>query len=86
LYIAQYFQAADHIVVLGNNRVIDQGNWQNIKSKATSIAKFSSSHHIKDSDILSENFDELGAKVRAKDEAEIDLSRQTGDLTLYSNS
>jgi ATP-binding cassette subfamily C (CFTR/MRP) protein 1 len=84
--IAQYFQAADHIVVLGDNGIIDQGNWQDIETKAASIKKFSSSHYIKDNAILSTNFDQLGAQFRAKDEAEMDLSRQTGDSALYGNS
>ncbi|KAF7587664.1 hypothetical protein BBP40_006894 [Aspergillus hancockii] len=81
---SQYFQAADHIVVLGDHRIIDQGNWQNIKTKAASIAKFSSSHHTKvNSAVLSAKFDELSAQLRAKDETEIDLARQTGDPALY---
>ncbi|GIC92891.1 uncharacterized protein Aud_009366 [Aspergillus udagawae] len=81
---SQYFQAADHIVVLGDHRIIDQGNWQNIKIKAASIAKFSSSHHTKvNNAVLSAKFDELSAQLRAKDETEIDLARQTGDPALY---
>ena len=83
--IAQYFQTADHIVVLGDYEILDQGNWQDIKVKAASIAKFSSSHHTQDNTILSADFDKLSAQFRAKDEAEIDLARQTGDLALYSN-
>ncbi|KAK9581548.1 hypothetical protein V6Z93_008761 [Aspergillus fumigatus] len=84
---SQYFQAADHIVVLGDHRIIDQGNWQNIKIKAASIAKFSSSHHTKvNNAVLSAKFDELSAQLRAKDETEIDLARQTGDPALYGNS
>ena len=73
-------------MVLGDNRIIDQGSWQSIKTKAISIAKFTSSRHLKDSAVLSKNFDELGAQFRAKDEAEMDLSRQSGDSTLYSDS
>lgn len=72
-------------MVLGGNGIIDQGNWQNTETKAASIAKFSSSHYIKDNALLSANFDKLGAQFRAKDEAEIDLSRQTGDSALYGN-
>ncbi|KAI1499120.1 putative ABC transporter [Biscogniauxia marginata] len=48
----QYFQATDHIVVLGGHEIIDQGNWQDIKVKGASISKFSSSHYIKDNAIL----------------------------------
>lgn len=83
--IAQYFHAANHIVVLGDRRIIEQGNSQDIKTKAPSIAKFSSSHHTKDNAVLSANYDELRAKYRAKDETEIDLARQAGDPTLYGN-
>lgn len=72
-------------MVLGDNGIVDQGNWQNIKTKAASIENISSSHYIKDNAILSANFDKLGAQFRAKDEAEIDLSRQTGDSALYGN-
>ncbi|KAH3540206.1 hypothetical protein KXV64_006099 [Aspergillus fumigatus] len=82
---SQYFHAANHIVVLGDRRIIEQGNSQDIKTKAPSIAKFSSSHHTKDNAVLSANYDELRAKYRAKDETEIDLARQAGDPTLYGN-
>ncbi|KAK9424055.1 putative ABC transporter [Seiridium unicorne] len=79
----QYFPAADHIVILGDRGIIDQGSWQDIKVKATSIAKFSSSHGIKENAILSTNFEKLSAQLRAKDETEIELARQTGDIALY---
>lgn len=80
---AQYFAAVDHIVVLSDRRVIDQGNWQHIITKASSIAKFSSSHVRKESVILSNNYNTLSAQLRAKDETELDLARQTGDMALY---
>ncbi|KAF7180682.1 hypothetical protein CNMCM7691_009973 [Aspergillus felis] len=81
---SQYFQAADHVVVLGDHRIIDQGNWQDIRVKAASIAKFSSGHHTRDKAVLSANSDELSAQLRAKDEIEMDLARQIGDPALYS--
>ncbi|KAL2070754.1 hypothetical protein VTL71DRAFT_13780 [Oculimacula yallundae] len=80
---SQYFESADHVVVLGDNRIIDQGNWQNIKSKAKKIPKLSTRNHAEDGAVLAENYERLGAQVRAKDEAEMDLSRKTGDSTLY---
>ena len=83
--IAQFFQAADQIVVLGDHKVVEQGTWENFKFKAASIAKFSSSHQSKDNAILSANFDKLSAQFRTKDEAEIDLTRQSGDSALYGN-
>ncbi|GAB0146635.1 hypothetical protein EsHS_00007028 [Epichloe bromicola] len=81
---AQHFPGADHIVVLGDNGVIDQGSWQNIKVKAASIAKFSSDNYAKDITMLSTNFDKLAAQLRAKDETEQDLARQSGDPALYA--
>ncbi|KAI0189383.1 putative ABC transporter [Xylaria flabelliformis] len=80
---SQYFQAADHIVVLGNYGIIDQGPWQTIKVKAASLAKFSASHHLSENANLSASFDKLNAQLRAKDETEVDLARQTGDPAVY---
>jgi hypothetical protein len=73
-------------VVLGDRRIIEQGNWQKIKVKAASIAKFSSSAHTKDNDVLSAKFDEHSAQLRARNETEIDLARQSGDPALYGSS
>ena len=81
--IAQYFQSADHVVVLGNRGIVDQGNWQSIKIKAASIAKFDSGHRARDNTLVSASFEKLGAQIRAKDEAEMDLARQSGDSALY---
>ncbi|KAM0312609.1 hypothetical protein ACHAO8_006140 [Botrytis cinerea] len=78
-----YFQSADHVVVLGDHGIIDQGDWQSIKIKAGSIAKFSSGNNIKDNAAVVAAFAKLSAQVRAKDEAEIDLARQSGDSALY---
>jgi precorrin-4 methylase len=73
-------------VVLEDHRIIDRGNWQDIKVKAASIAKFSSRHHTKDNNaVLSLKLDEISAKLRAKNETEIDIARQTGDPALYGN-
>ncbi|PKX91182.1 P-loop containing nucleoside triphosphate hydrolase protein [Aspergillus novofumigatus IBT 16806] len=83
---SQYFQAVDHIIFLGDRRITDQGNWQDIKVKAASLGKLSSIHHARGNAVLSANSDELGDKLRAKDETEIDLARQTGDPALYGNS
>ncbi|KAM0171092.1 hypothetical protein ACHAPF_008462 [Botrytis cinerea] len=80
---AQYFQSADHVVVLGDHGIIDQGDWQSIKIKAGFIAKFSSGNNIKDNAAVVAAFAKLSAQVRAKDEAEIDLARQSGDSALY---
>ncbi|KAI0555381.1 putative ABC transporter [Xylaria curta] len=80
---SQYFQAADHIVVLGNHGIVDQGPWQTIKVKAASLAKCSASHHLSENTNLSASFDKLSAQLRTRDETEIDLARQTGDPAIY---
>ncbi|TVY43016.1 ABC transporter [Lachnellula occidentalis] len=80
---AQYFQAADHIVVLGDHGIKEQGSWQAIQGKASSVAKFTSSSQGRNDPGRSVNFDRLSAQARAKDEAEVDLARQTGDSALY---
>lgn len=86
LIVAQYFQAADQIVVLGHQGIKEQGTWQDIKVKASSIEKFASEPHASNNALLSSNFDQLNAQVRAKNEAEVDLSRQTGDFALYGTA
>ncbi len=83
--LAQYFQAADQIFILGDNGIKEQGTWDTIKDKAASITKFNLEPRNKRNNILSANFDKISAQVLAKDEAEVDLSRQTGDFALYGN-
>ncbi|KAI1121698.1 putative ABC transporter [Nemania abortiva] len=80
---SQHFHAADNIIVLGNRTIIDQGTWQEIKAKPASIAKFSSRSQARENTILSANFDKLAAQLRAKDETQADLTRKTGDFSLY---
>jgi len=62
---------------------MEQGNWENIKIKATSISKFSTSNSAKENAVILANFAKLNAQVQAKEETEADLSRQTGDPALY---
>ncbi|RAK75330.1 putative ABC transporter [Aspergillus fijiensis CBS 313.89] len=81
---AQYFRSADHIVVLGEHRILDQGRCENLKIKAASIEKFSGTQHTQNNAVLAANFEKLGAQLRAKAETELDLARQTGDPALYA--
>ncbi|PYI35295.1 putative ABC transporter [Aspergillus indologenus CBS 114.80] len=81
---AQYFQSADYIVVLGEHRIVDQGRWEDLKIKAASIEKFSGSQHTPKNAVLTAKYETLGAQLRAKDETEMDLARQTGDPALYA--
>lgn len=71
-------------MILKDHEIVDQGSWQDIQFKATFSTKFSSSYRNRDNAILSANFEKLNNQLRAKDETEIDLARQTGDPTLYS--
>ncbi|RAH71174.1 putative ABC transporter [Aspergillus aculeatinus CBS 121060] len=81
---AQYFRSADHIVVLGEHQILDQGRWENLKIKAASIEKFPGTQHTQNNAVLAANFEKLGAQLRAKAETELDLARQTGDPALYA--
>ncbi|ETS86194.1 hypothetical protein PFICI_00022 [Pestalotiopsis fici W106-1] len=80
---AQYFASADYVVILSDHTITDQGTWQNIKTKTSSIMKFDSGNSTKPSVALSANFNRLSAQLRAKEETELDLARQTGDTALY---
>ncbi|KAM3547583.1 hypothetical protein MY1884_009514 [Beauveria asiatica] len=68
----QFFSYAEHIVVLGNHGVIEQGPWSSIKIKAESIAKFSSATSATGSSPLAANLNSLNAQLRIKDEDEVD--------------
>lgn len=82
-WIAQYYETADHLIILGERAILQQGSPADVKIKTGSIPKFSGSHVVKDSNTLLLNPSTLSAQVRLQDEAEIDYARQTGDSTLY---
>jgi hypothetical protein len=52
-----------------------------MRVKAAYISKFSTNHHTKTMQLTS--FDKLNTQIRAKEETEADLARQTGDPALY---
>ncbi|KAK5653329.1 hypothetical protein OQA88_9020 [Cercophora sp. LCS_1] len=80
----QFFPLADHIVILGDGGIKEQGKWDEIKSKTAIISKFIPKSHAHDGDAVAlPNLANLSAKLRAKEEAEVDLARKTGDLSLY---
>lgn len=64
---------------------MDQGNWQCLKIKARSIAKFTPGNPAKVNAAVSVTFEKLSAQVQAKDKAKMDLSRQSRDSALYGN-
>ncbi|RYC57964.1 hypothetical protein CHU98_g8256 [Xylaria longipes] len=82
---SQYFHLADRIVLLGNHSVIDQGQWPDIKSKAASSINKTLTGS-RDKVALSTNFDKLSRQILTTNDNEADLSRNTGDSELYSES
>lgn len=80
----QFFSLADHIVLLGNHSVLEQGPWSRIKMKAAAVPKFSASTTSTAAGAaLSSSFSTLNAQLQRKNEDEADLARQTGDTALY---
>lgn len=85
---AQHFPAADHIVLLGllgHSQVLEQGPWESLRTKATEVSKFVPDYIGKrmQEETPSADLSKLQAQLRAKDEAEVDLARKTGDVALY---
>ncbi|KAB5582239.1 putative ABC transporter [Coniochaeta sp. 2T2.1] len=80
-----HFPSADNIVLVGNGRMIEQGTWQTLQAKSAAISKFipNASSELKNDGPVSSTNNKLQAQLRAKDEAETDLARQTGDFALY---
>ena len=83
---AQYFHKADHVVVLGNHGVMEQGSWANIMMKAAAIAKFSPSRQVQDHAVRSTDLGKLDTELKLENETKPDLMRQAGNLTLYGES
>lgn len=79
------FPAADHIILLGESRVLEQGPWQSLQGKSAATSKFVPGHisERQNHGVPSADLSKLQAQLRAKDEAEVDLARKTGDIALY---
>lgn len=73
-------------MVLGDRGIVDQGRWKDLKIHTASVAKFSSHRAEKDGGSISASFNRLNTQLRIKEEAENDLSRQSGDTALYGKS
>jgi hypothetical protein len=73
-------------MILETGAVKAQGNWEAIKHSVTpSISKFRFQQQRDHDATLAPNpaLVKLDSQVRAKEEAQADLARQTGDLGLY---
>ena len=83
LCLAQFFPAADCVVMLENGKIKAQGSWEAIKHKASSsISKFSIQHQL-NRGVLPPTCGRLNAQLQAKEEAQAELARKSGDLELY---
>ncbi|KAI5920739.1 putative ABC transporter [Camillea tinctor] len=82
---AQYYHLADQIVVLGDRTVKDMGTWQELQDHGVNIPKIIEKIHMSQESGAgpSKQFAKARSQLQAKDEAEEDLVRQTGDLALY---
>ncbi|KAK0641279.1 ABC transporter type 1, transmembrane domain-containing protein [Cercophora newfieldiana] len=78
----QFFAAADYIIVLGDGGIKEQGTWDEIREKTAAIAKFIPSSSGQRENGVAQN-SKLTGQLRARDEAEVDLARKTGDMALY---
>lgn len=70
---------------MGDHGIKEQGTWQEIEARAGSVTRFLPKSELKNDNTLSTSFDKLNAQIRVKDEAAVDLARQTGDFALYGN-
>jgi ATP-binding cassette subfamily C (CFTR/MRP) protein 1 len=71
---------------LRDRKVAEQGAWQTIQSKGASLAKFippKGANRSEDDPYFKMTSERLNAQLLARDEAEVDLTRQTGDLAVY---
>jgi hypothetical protein len=84
---AQHYISADSVVILGDNgRIKEQGPWHMIRAKKPTVAKFrirTASESVNITPAVTRNLDQLGAQLKAVDEAGAELTRQTGDSALY---
>ncbi|KAI8633828.1 putative ABC transporter [Xylariaceae sp. FL1651] len=83
---SQYFHLADQIVIMSEGGIHKEGCWEDLQGEFTAIAKFTidGQSRSETSTILSSDLSRLNAQLRAKDGAELDLPRCTGDFSLYS--
>lgn len=75
---AQYFKFADHIIMLEDGKISKQGTAKEMSPYTNELRKF---HVDNDSPALEPPI--RRAKTQAKKDAQNDLYRQTGDISLY---
>ncbi|KAI1297079.1 putative ABC transporter [Xylaria venustula] len=82
---AQYYHIADQVVVLGDRTVKERGTWEELQHHGIALPKIIAKIHTphETDAATSKQFAKLSSQLQAKQEAEEDLVRQTGDLALY---
>ncbi|KAH8680546.1 ABC transporter [Xylariales sp. PMI_506] len=79
---AQHFHLADHVIVLEDARIEEQGSWDQLKSRQDHITKIIEHNHGASSDAPRKDSN-LQSQVRTKAKAAIEIDRQGGDSALY---
>lgn len=83
--VAQHFYVADRIILIENGTIKTQGSWETMKSYATEMQKFTFENMAsRGLPIDADPSDRQRAAALANHDAEEDVRRKTGDLSLYS--
>ncbi|KAM3472494.1 hypothetical protein MY5147_005251 [Beauveria neobassiana] len=77
---AQYFRFADHVIMLENGRITHRGTAEQMRPFVSELRKF----HAEDEAYPAHEAPARLAKTKAKKDAQNDLYRQTGDMSLYT--
>lgn len=78
--LAQYFNLADKIVLLDRGSIKAQGPWSQMASSVAEVKKFELDQGH---DAPSEDAQHVKKKSQVDIDAEHDVDRRTGDLSLY---
>lgn len=86
--LAQYYNFADEVIILGDCGIQQRGRGLEMKHKSAAILKTLVNDVGKPETASqgpsSENFDRLTSQARREAEAEVDLARKTGDFAIHS--
>lgn len=81
--LAQFFPAADCVVVLEGGKIKAHGSWKAIKHDASaSIPKFGLQHQLSRR-VPPSTSERVNGQLQAKKEAQYHLTKKLGDLGLY---
>lgn len=79
---AQHFHLADQIILIENGRIEQQGKWFTMQNRTLEMQKFSF-HETEEPTEAAARIMKQKAKAQADEDAEQDLHRTTGDISLY---